>query len=187
MISFLIFNLILGITPGPNNTLALSEGRLKGFVRSQPFVWAAVISAAVLASIAGLAATLFQRFPLIMTIIRIAGTLYLLYLAWHILQSKSGADETGEESGLVHPIRTGFALQFVNPKAYVAIVTSLSVMAKNVAIPLKIVIMLVIIYGCIALWVGLGQALRQLFVKHGKLINLILAVLLVFSAVDLWL
>jgi len=117
MWAFFLASLLIELTPGPNMTwlavLGATHGRRTAF--------AAVAGIALGLAVAGIVAAfglvvLFDNFPGLVTALRVAGTLYLLYLAYDAW-TDAAVDEVTSA-----PARTYFAQGFVsnalNPKAY---------------------------------------------------------------------
>ncbi|HET9615467.1 MAG TPA: LysE family transporter, partial [Candidatus Limnocylindrales bacterium] len=79
------FSLISVITPGPNNLILWTTGTELGFHRAVPHILgtAAGIGAMAMASVIGLAA-LVAVVPQIAFVMKVGGSIYLLYLAWQV-------------------------------------------------------------------------------------------------------
>lgn len=83
--SLFLFALSMCFTPGPNNALAMATGMEKGFRAALPFCLGAGLGANVTLLLLGLGLKeVFERFPLIYEVLRYAGALYLVWLAWKI-------------------------------------------------------------------------------------------------------
>src|SRR3546814_16946276 len=61
--------------------------------------------------------TLFQQLPWLYTVLKYAGALYLMYLAWKI--AMAGQLEGGRQRGLPFPFLQAALFPWVNPKAWV--------------------------------------------------------------------
>ncbi len=126
-VPFLITTLLIELTPGPNMAwLALtsaSKGRKTGFAA----VAGIALGLAILgcASAAGLS-ELGTRSPFIFSLLRYAGILYLLWLAWYTWAGDDEASKATEDySRLSAWFRHGLLLNLLNPKAAVFFVTVL--------------------------------------------------------------
>ena len=118
-----------------------------------------------------------------------AGAAYLLWLAWkNWRRSGEIADKntTGNRQFL-----TGFAMQFVNPKVILYGIMSyeayiLPVFEGNYPVLLGFSVVLSTV-GFVngLLWSACGDVFRVLFSKHGKIINVVMAALLVWCALKL--
>lgn len=128
VLSFAFTSLVIEITPGPNITylagLTLAYGQRAGL--------AAVAGIALGLSVYGLVAAfglaaLIEEFPIVYQLLRWAGILYFLWLAW---QSWTGERETsphttdGEAATVRTAFQRGLVTNLLNPKAgifYVAV------------------------------------------------------------------
>jgi threonine/homoserine/homoserine lactone efflux protein len=125
--AFVLASLVVELTPGPNMAylalIAATEGRRQGF--------AAVAGVALGLALLGLAAalglaTLIAQAPAAYQVIRWAGVLYLLWLAWDALQDAGGTSEfAGPGSSLIRYFARGLVTNLLNPKAALFYVTVL--------------------------------------------------------------
>ncbi len=186
-LALLAFAFVTSVTPGPNNLMLLSSGVTFGFRRTIPHmlgigVGFVVLLLAVGAGLGGLLATL----PWLYTALKIAGGLYLLYLAWRI--ATSGALGTTAGTG-ARPIGffTAAAFQWVNPKAWVMAVTAMTAYTDpRWYVPTMLLVAAV--FGLVnaptvSTWAGLGSVLRTWLsdARRLRLFNVVMALLLVLS------
>ena len=164
LLAVLIFAFVTSVTPGPNNFMLLASGVNFGFRRTLPHMIgiSTGFASLVLGVGFGLGA-LLHAVPAFETGLKIAGGLYLLYLAWRIGMSRTmGSGGTGHARPMT--LLEGAAFQWVNPKAWVMAVTAVAVYAQGsdpVAAVLAIVVAFVVAgFPAIAVWAGFGQALR---------------------------
>lgn len=124
MSSELIFSLftflfIAAVTPGPNNMLLTSSTANYGFRRSIPLLLGIMLGmqSILYFSAFGIAALLLL-YPALHTVMKIAGSLYLLWLAWKTATASYSPLKT--DSTAVKNIKwyQGGLLQFLNPKAW---------------------------------------------------------------------
>ncbi|MGI9307572.1 MAG: LysE family translocator [Gammaproteobacteria bacterium] len=120
LIPLAVFAGVLVCTPGPANMLLMASGARRGLRASLPFL--AGVTLGKLFIHLGLALGLWravEQFPQILLIMKTAGAVYVLYLAWKILNLKIQKSESaagGFVAGLiVHPL---------NPKAWAMIVSA---------------------------------------------------------------
>lgn len=117
--SMLGFLWVAAITPGPNNMLLTTSGANFGFFRS---LWLLVGIMLGMQSMVLLVAfgvgSLIMVYPTLHLFLKIAGSLYLLWLAWKIATSAYEKLEVG--AAPPKPLRwyQGWLLQFLNPKAW---------------------------------------------------------------------
>ncbi len=121
-LAFGLFAFVSSITPGPNNTMMLASGVNFGFARSLRHMTGITVGFCFMILLMGLGlGTVFERYPVLYTLMRYAGGAYMLYLAWKIFRSKPPPDLVTPGTAQVRPM--GFlaaaAFQWVNPKAWV--------------------------------------------------------------------
>jgi threonine/homoserine/homoserine lactone efflux protein len=117
---FAVAAILIELTPGPNMAwlalLAVSRGRLAGL--------AAVMGVALGLSFAGATAAfgvsaLIATTPWMFQLLRWAGALYLLYLAWDAWRSTATAADGGEfAEPRLRYFSQGLVSNMMNPKAY---------------------------------------------------------------------
>lgn len=118
-LSMLGFLWVAAITPGPNNLLLTTSGANFGFMRS---LWLMVGIMLGMQSILLLVAfgvgSLILVYPSLHLILKILGSLYLLWLAWKVATAAYEKLET--DVAPPQPVRLyqGWLLQFLNPKAW---------------------------------------------------------------------
>jgi threonine/homoserine/homoserine lactone efflux protein len=163
-LALLAYAFVTSITPGPNNFMLLSSGVNFGFVRTVPHMLGIAIGFLVLLLAVGFGlGAVLTAFPALHTALKVAGSAYLLYLAWKIAMSRSmsGKGEAGAQ-----PLRfiDAAAFQWVNPKAWVMAVTAMAVYTDP-ARPFLSVVLIAVAFALVNLpsvstWAGFGTALR---------------------------
>ncbi|WP_279049537.1 LysE family translocator [Cedecea davisae] len=118
-ISMLGFLWVAAITPGPNNTLLTASGANYGFFRSLPLMIGIMLGMqCILVLVAFGVGSLILLYPALHLILKIAGSVYLLWLAWKIGTAKYERLETGAAPPAPVPFWQGGLLQVINPKAW---------------------------------------------------------------------
>lgn len=118
------FALVTCGTPGPNNMLLTSAGANLGVRRSLPMLFAVVggLNLLILATAMGLG-VMFTHWPLLHLLLKGAGSLYLLWLAWKLAwAAPPGAQEA---SGLPNWYQAAL-LQLLNPKGWLMALSAIS-------------------------------------------------------------
>lgn len=188
--AFLIYLLATAFSPGPNTLSSLANGTQRGFRKSLPYIlgiWCGLSIVAVFCAI--LCSTLERLIPQIRTPMLILGACYILYLAWKTWH----AGAIGETTAARGSFRDGFLLQFVNVKLFLYFIVAiqsyvLPYYPGQYAAPilLALVATLVAVLSNLC-WAGFGSALKVLFSRYAAVINRILALLLAWCAVRLFL
>ncbi len=163
--ALLVFAFVSSVTPGPNNFMLLASGVNFGFRRTIPHMFGIAFGFASLlvASGFGLGA-LLTAFPTLYLALKIAGAVYLLYLAWRIAMSRSLGGKAGEEKVKPMTFVEAAAFQWVNPKAWVMALTAMA-LYTNPEAPLFTVLLVtmafvIVNFPSVSIWAGFGVALR---------------------------
>ncbi|MFJ4293938.1 LysE family translocator [Cupriavidus sp. NPDC089707] len=183
--AFAGFALVSSITPGPNNTMVLASGVNFGFARTVPHVLGISIGFALMVALVGLGlGSLFHAFPWTWQVLRVAATVYLVWLAWKLATAGGVQDQNvGRPMGFL----AAAAFQWVNPKAWVMAVGACSTYVLHGNLWLN-VLLLAGIFGVVnlpsvAMWALCGSALRRWLARPKVLraFNVGMAVLLLAS------
>ena len=189
-LQFLSYSGVMAITPGPNNLMSMSNAGNLGFRNAVGFnfgVWTGFSIVSLICAV--FCSTLSAVFPQIEMPMLILGAGYMLYLAWKIFRS-SAVEERKAGAG---SFASGLLLQFVNPKIYVNCIVSmqtyiLPVFFGNWVAIIGFALLLAFMgFVCTLLWALFGAAFKLLFSKYAKITNTLMALLLVYCAVSLFL
>ena len=189
LIAFALFALVASITPGPNNLMLLASGVNFGFRSSIPHMLGICFGFLLMIFAAGFGlAEVFAQAPWIYGLLKWAGTIYMLYLAWCIATSVS-VEEISPNGNVAKPISfwSAAAFQWVNPKAWVMTMSAFSmyVPASSGASVIATVAVLFLVIGLpsMGVWALCGSSLRHVLqVKRNLLaFNYSMAALLVAS------
>ncbi|WP_268912920.1 LysE family transporter [Lentilactobacillus sp. SPB1-3] len=184
MLAFVIFTITMSITPGPNTIMAMASGQTIGFKKSLNLNWGMATGMFVTGAFAAIFSSWLQNTPLVIEIMKLIGCLYLLYLAYHT--AISVPDDTNNGSSTFN---TGFLLQLSNIKLYLYFITGLGAFSLSGLlnqIPLRLLLMVAIGSAGTFLWTVGGQLINKFYHQHFRIINVLVACLLIFSAADLW-
>jgi threonine/homoserine/homoserine lactone efflux protein len=181
-----VFAAVTSVTPGPNNLMLLTSGVNFGFGRTVPHMAGVSIGFVVLLLAVGAGmGSLLTTLPWLYTVLKIAGGLYLLYLAWKIAASRSIED--GEVGARPMTFLAAAAFQWVNPKGWVMAITAMGAYTNPASYWLTMVIVAAV-FGVLtapscAIWAGMGVGLRRWLSDPTRLrvFNIVMAVLLVAS------
>lgn len=186
--ALLMFVVVTLFTPGPNNTMLMTSGLNFGFRRGLPHLWGVALGFAVMVLAVGVGlGAVFQAYPAAYTVLKYAGALYLLYLAWHIATAGPPDEDQGQEHGRPITFLQGAAFQWLNPKAWVMAVGGISTYAAVAAFPSNI-LLIAFLFGTLgilssATWLGFGTGLKRLLKspRAVRAVNIAMALLLVAS------
>lgn len=188
ILSMATFALVASLSPGPVNLVGFNTGLTHGW---RPALWhvaGATLGFVVLLVAVGLGLHgVLAAWPMLLWVLRAAGALFLLYLAWKLARA-SGDLGTGQ---LRHcpGFHDGALLQWLNPKAWLAAAAGVALFVgeDRGRLALFAVLYLVICFASLACWAVAGEWLRgrALAAPRLRLLNRGLAVLLVLCAASL--
>lgn len=187
---FLIYCLITAYTPGANNLLSMSNAMRLGFRRSVRFNLGILAGFTIVMSVCtAFSATLYSFLPKVKTVMQFLGAAYMLYLAWKVWRSSAKLQpDGGKEASFL----SGMVLQFANPKIYIYAITAMSlyilpVYRSGAALAGFTLLLSVIGASGSFVWALFGAAFCQFFSRHTRGINTLMALLLLYCAVALFL
>jgi threonine/homoserine/homoserine lactone efflux protein len=183
------FALASSISPGPVNIVALSAGAQHGFKASLRHVTGATVGFSVLLLLIGLGMhELLRHWPGLTRIIQWAGVAFLVFMAYRLAMDDGGIRAATADKG--PSFAYGAAMQWLNPKAWLASVAGMGVYAADgdsAQVWRFTAIYFVVCYASIACWAYAGTFLRHYLsdAARVRLFNRLMAVLLAGSAVYL--
>lgn len=187
---FLSYAVVTAVTPGPNNIMSMSNAGRLGFRKSFPFnlgIWAGFSAVMLICTLfCNLLSEVIPKIKLPMLVI---GALYMLRLAWKTLKSSSIIEESHSRSSFL----SGAFLQFVNPKIYIYGIVSMEAYIlphyQGEWMTLFFFALLLAFIGFMftLCWALFGSVFQMLFSRYAKITNVIMAGLLVYCAVSLFL
>lgn len=186
--SFLLYCFIVTFTPGPTNIVILSTVHNSGTKKAMEYTYGATIAFGFLLFISAVFnTTMITVIPKILIVMQIIGSIYMLYLAYQVYKmdtSKSTANQKGT-------FITGFFMQFLNPKVVLFTMTVIPtyIMPYHVSASVLITSVIVItVIGFLAFitWLLFGTLFKEFLQKHQKLVNMLMALFLVYSSIMVW-
>ena len=174
LLAFVVASALLGLAPGPDNLFVLLQSALHG-PRAGILVTLGLCTGLVVHTSAvalGVAAVL-KASPTAFTLLKVAGALYLLYLAWHAFRSSSARLQKKGVPALTAPqlYRRGIVMNVTNPKVTVFFLAFLPQFAlpENGPVALQIallggvfILVTLVVFGGVALLAGtLGAWLNR--------------------------
>ena len=111
-------------SPGPNNIVASYSGFNFGVIKTLPHIFGVIFGFTTLVCVVNFGLiNIFKLFPIIQEILKISGSIFLVYLAYKIAFSKSNNDNKKE-----NPVRfiETFFFQFLNPKGVIVAIIMVS-------------------------------------------------------------
>ncbi|MEK3887736.1 LysE family translocator [Bacillus sp. FSL K6-3431] len=186
--SFLIYCFIVTFTPGPTNIDILSTVHNHGTKKAMEYTYGATIAFGSLLAISAMLNTILITItPKVLIVMQIIGSVYMLYLAYQIYKmdtSKPTVNKTGT-------FMSGFLMQFLNPKVVTFTMTVIPsfIFPYYTAMPavtIGVIIITVIGFSAFIIWVLFGTIFKSFLQKHEKIVNVIMALFLVYAAIMIW-
>ncbi len=196
-LSLLGFLWVAAITPGPNNMLLTASGANFGFVRSFPLMLGIMLGMQImLLMVAFGIGGLILVYPALHLLLKIAGSLYLLWLSWKIATAPYevlDVDATAAPAKAM-PFWQGGLLQLINPKAWlmslgaVASFSLAGIHYRSSVLAISFAMFLVnIVAGVI--WLGFGSFISRWLKspQSWKIFNLFMGLLTASCVILIWL
>jgi len=189
--AFLTYTFLTAYTPGPNNIMAMTNASRDGLSKTLPFIRGMFFGFfIVMLACAGFSSALYGLIPSIKPVMLCIGAGYLLFLSWSVWRDKPGKNK----SSIMHQnsFIAGVTLQFVNIKIILYGITALSsyilpnYKGMETITLFSLLLTVIGISGCIC-WAIFGATLERLFKQKRKLINLVMAMMLIYCAISLFL
>jgi len=184
-------SLSLGFTPGPNNAVAAYSGFNFGIRKTLPLILGVGFGYTTLIILINFVLiSTFRNYPIIQEIIRVLGTIFLIYLAYKISFSKISSDGKTE-----NPVKffDKFIFQFINPKGVMAGITLSSNFVEQGENYLNhsiwvIVVCSVTAFLSITSWTFLGKFLRKFATNNNfiKRFNYAMSLLLIVCIIGFY-
>lgn len=180
------FAFVSSVTPGPNNLMLMASGANFGFRKTIPHMLGVSIGFTFMLILVGVGlAQLFQQFPWTYTVLKYAGTAYLLFLAYKIATATSIGSNAKANAKPFTFIQAAL-FQWVNVKAWTMALTAMTLYASSQELISYVAVALVfglVNIPSISLWTFLGIRVREFLTSERKLrvFNITMAILLILS------
>ncbi|MGN0372079.1 MAG: LysE family transporter [Enterocloster sp.] len=172
-------------SPGPNNIFLLSSASRYGIRKNMKFmlgIWTGSLTLMILSGI--FCSALAAVIPGIQPVMKYIGAFYLLYLAWQTLRRLPPKENQADKMP-TYPM--GILLQLVNVKIIIYGLTMFSSFIlphENRPLILLCFAFYLMILGAVGnlIWAFAGNVLRKIYEEHYRLMNVIMALLVVWCA-----
>jgi threonine/homoserine/homoserine lactone efflux protein len=179
------FAFVITVSPGPNNVLLWASGASFGFVRTVPHIVGTAIGVGILGlAVAAGVGVVVTALPPLAFAMRVAGSIYLLYLAWRIASS-----------GAARPLRLleAAAFQLPNPKVWIFALSAITTF-RPPELPtaagslLVVATMMLVAIPTAAIWAAGGGALSRFVAdeERRRRASLLLGGLVAVTVISVW-
>ena len=188
--AFFSYVSLMAFTPGPNNIMAMTNAGKYGFRGAMPFNVGVFLGvSAVVSCCAVFSSLLYEFIPTVKPVMLCLGAAYILWLAWKVWRDSPRAG-TGGTPSRTNTVASGMILQLVNVKI---ITYGLTVMASFILpyyrdpfhIAGFVLVTSAVCFTSTCCWAAFGAAFDRLFKRHGRVLNAVMALLLVYCAVTM--
>ena len=181
----------MGFTPGPNNAVASYSAFNFGIRKTLPIILGVGFGyTSLVILLIFFLISVFQKYPYLQEIIRILGSIFLIYLAYKISFSKGKSKSSTE-----NPVKffETYFFQFINPKGVMAAITLISkfvtqenFLNSSIAV---IIVCSVTAFLSITCWALVGKFLRKFATNNEfiKRFNYAMSILLVVCVLSFYL
>ena len=184
----ILFGIATAFTPGPNNILSSYSGFNFGFKKTIPLMLGVILGwTTMLTVMASGLIIVFQKYIFLQSIIKILGTIFLIYLAYKIAFSSTNESENIKKPVLFFDT---FLFQFINPKGVMVAMIAVSTFIDVQNNYFRDATIVIIIYFFMAVfsvssWCLLGKYLRKFATskKFIKKFNYIMSFLLIVCVI----
>ncbi|CAN7600480.1 LysE family translocator [Pseudoduganella sp. LjRoot289] len=187
LLPLMSYCLVMSATPGPNNVMLATTGANFGARGALPAILGiqAGMFVQTILMCAGLG-SVFTAYPWLQQVLRIAGSLYLVFLAWKL----SGASVGGAQAPKAVSFSQATAFQALNPKSWVKAITVASVFmpaGHNTLVSALLVAVTGALVGapCNVVWALFGVSIRRLLKdpRKQRVFNLTMGAILLILAI----
>lgn len=185
ILSFLVYCIIITFAPGPTHIVTLSTVQNYGVKRAISFCYGASMAFAIILVLSVLLNSFLASFiPKAAFIIQIIGASYILYLAYQIYKM----DNSRENKKDFGTFKSGFLMQFINPKVILFCITifpSFIMPYYSSLSELVLFAFVVLSIGTLSFfsWVIFGTLLKSFLQRYQRISNILLSLFLVYCAI----
>lgn len=186
LLSFFLYVFVTSFTPGPNNIMAMLFANRFGLRNTIQFCLGVGAGFFVIMILCGyFNLFLHQYIPKVELVMTIIGVMYMLFLAFKIMTSKS--DDPNHNDGKHNGFLIGMLLQFINPKGILYGVTVISTFilpyhTSHASLIFFSILLAFVGFLSTFCWSVFGSIFQSFLVKYRNQFNVIMALLLVYSA-----
>lgn len=190
-IAFLVYVIVTSFTPGPNNIMSMAFASRSGYRSTLRFVLGVAAGTFVIALLSSFFnLLLYSMIPKVKLWMSILGCAYLLYLAMKLFRHKPGGTQVKQDH--MNSFFSGFILQFINPKVILYAITAVSTFVipfyhSSISLLLFSLFLGFIGYLSTSSWAIFGSVFQPFLTKHDRAFHIVMGLLLVYSALLIFL
>ena len=187
-----VYNFVMYVTPGPNNSILTASGIKFGFFRTIPNIFGIPTGHGFQLALVCLGlGSLFTYYPFLLDILRYVGAAYILFLSYKMFGSLNIS--SSEEKTRPLKYYEAILFQFVNPKAWVICITAVSLFYPEkenlfIGTVFMVIMSTIINIPSISIWALGGSIIRHYLSNKTlkKIIEWLLALMLILTSVSVF-
>lgn len=188
LLPFIMYTFLITMTPGPTNIDILNTIRNKGLKGGIQYTYGA-ITAFVFLLIISTVVNIFlsEKMPSFLLFMKLIGSIYMLYLIYTLFR-KHSENKVENDIGTFY---LGFALQFLNPKVVTFTMTVIPTFVlvnqpSTLMISIYVIMTSIIALISFSFWIFFGTLLKTFIQKHEMIVNIPMALFLLYAAIIVW-
>ena len=189
LIPFLSYVFVVTFTPGPNNIMSMANANKFGYRKTLKFILGIFLGFTIIMLLSSyFSLLLYNVLPKIKFAMSIIGAAYMVYLAYKIITSSDQADDGKEH---LNSFFTGMLMQFVNPKVILYGITVVSnfiipYYKSSITLFFFSILLASVAFMSISCWALFGVIFEKYLSKYRKPFNLVMGLLLIYSAISIF-
>lgn len=170
LIAIGLFIAVAGLTPGPNNIIAMTIGFNHGYRKVLPHLFGVLIGFPVMLLLIGLVLRpLMEEYATVLLVLKCISIVYVVYLAWQIATAPVDEELLPEERTPPIGFWQSVAFQWVNPKAWAGALTTVTVYMipehYRTSLLIAVLLSMLSIFVAISAWALIGKQIKR-FLSH---------------------
>ncbi len=172
LLAISLFIAVAGLTPGPNNIIAMTIGFNHGYRKVLPHLFGVLVGFPVMLLLIGLVLRpLMDQYATAFLLLKYTSIAYVLYLAWRIATAPTDAEMLPEERTPPITFWQSVAFQWINPKAWAGALTTVTVYMipeqYRTSLAIAVFLSMLSILVAISMWALIGKQIKR-FLAHPK-------------------
>jgi threonine/homoserine/homoserine lactone efflux protein len=185
LLAIFFFSIVMSISPGPVNIIIVTSGINHGFKKTFSFISGATIGFTLLLFLLAIGLkSILDLYVDFLFYVEIIGSSFIVYMGYKIATSLGEISIENKENK-IPTFYNGFLLQWLNPKAWIACISGVSMFVNSdKTLFIFVLIYFVVCYLCLSFWGILGQKIAMFLSTNIRLriFNMIMGSILIFSA-----
>jgi threonine/homoserine/homoserine lactone efflux protein len=187
-VALFLFVAVAGLTPGPNNIIAMAIGFNHGYRKVLPHLMGVTVGFPVMLLLIGLVLRpVMEQYPNVFLLLKYISVAYILYIAWKVATAPVDATMLPQERKPPITFLQSVLFQWINPKAWAGALTTVTVYMDphhyRTSLLIAALLSAVTIVLAISLWALMGRQIRHWLERPAQMraFNITMAALLVIS------